>query len=75
MDVLFGKIVDVYRVDKDSFEAGEVIQHYGEYSETCHKVFGGKKETWHYPDLIKVKFLSDGKISSGHFVDERHYAK
>lgn len=43
MDILFGKIVDVYRVDKDCFEAAEVIQHYGEYSELCHRVFGGKK--------------------------------
>lgn len=73
MEILFGKTVNVYRTDKNAYEDAVVIKHYGYYSDTCHRCFGGEKEVWNYPDLISVRF-KDGKISNGHFVDERHYA-
>jgi len=66
-EILYGKKLFVFNPLTEKCEKAEVICHYGKYSETCHRVFGGDKEIWNYPNLIDVKFES-GTISHGHFV-------
>lgn len=67
LELLYGKKVSLFNPVSKTFENAEVICHYGEYSEICHRICGGLKETWNYPNLIDVRF-EDGTVSHGHFV-------
>lgn len=66
-EILYGKRVKLFHPLTKTFQEAEVLCHYGKYSAECHRIFGGSKVTWNYPNLIDVRF-ADGSISHGHFV-------